>query len=308
VKKVSIIVPVYNEEKQISTCVESLLSVDYPKSLYEIIVVLDGCTDSTYEVLKKFETKIKIIVLEKNHGPSEARNIGAKKSKGEIILFTDSDCTADKNWIKETVRAFKMINIECIAGKTNNNFKCDTFFEKYLYTSKSILFDFHFYKDDKIDVIDKAMPACNLSFKKDIFLKIGGFKKEYLFGEDDEICIRLLDSGYHIGYAPNALVINSCNKHISSFNYFLKKRIKYGIGWAWIAMNYPKKMRKSKLVLGSIFNLCYHTAFWLSHSIEKKELSILGFSVLNFIEDILSLVGIIIEYSRIGFKSGKFLK
>src|SRR5699024_5812042 len=89
--KYSIIVPVYNGENFISERLKSLLS--YPQENYEIIVVDDGSSDKTLEVLENIkETSEKLVVIsQENSGPSGARNTGLNNARGEFILFADAD-------------------------------------------------------------------------------------------------------------------------------------------------------------------------------------------------------------------------
>ncbi len=96
--KISIIIPAYNAERYIKYCLESLINQTY-KNL-EIIVVNDGSTDSTAEIIKEYQKKDDRIVLvnTKNHGVSHARNIGIERATGEYIGFVDSD-----DWIEQTM-------------------------------------------------------------------------------------------------------------------------------------------------------------------------------------------------------------
>ncbi len=102
---VSIIIPAFNEEKTIVDCLESLSKQTYPS--YEIIVVDDGSTDKTFEVLSKFQYPISNIQYkirrQKHVGPGIARNFGAKHARGEILLFIDADMTFDKDFIKNLI-------------------------------------------------------------------------------------------------------------------------------------------------------------------------------------------------------------
>jgi glycosyltransferase involved in cell wall biosynthesis len=111
--KVSVIVPVYNGEKIISECLNSLKRQDF-REKYETIVVDDGSTDNTAKIVKKIKG---VVLLKQNHkGPAVARNFGAKKSRGEILLFTDADCIVEKDWIKQMIEPFKKNEIIGIQG------------------------------------------------------------------------------------------------------------------------------------------------------------------------------------------------
>ena len=89
---ISIVVPVYNVEKYLKECINSLLEQDF-RGQYEIICVNDGSTDSSLQVLKEYEKSNEKIVLinQKNKGLSAARNTGLKNAKGKYVMFIDSD-------------------------------------------------------------------------------------------------------------------------------------------------------------------------------------------------------------------------
>ena len=94
---VSIIIPCYNSQQFIRRAINSVLKQSYRN--FEIIAVNDGSKDSTSSILDEFKKKIKIIHI-KNSGPSVARNIGIRKSKGELISFLDSDDYWHKDKLK----------------------------------------------------------------------------------------------------------------------------------------------------------------------------------------------------------------
>src|SRR3990170_6768744 len=99
-KFVSVIIPVFNEEKTISECIKSLKNQSYKQM--EIIVVDDDSSDSTRNIIKGFPD---IKLLTQGHkGPGQARNLGAAKAKGEILVFVDADMTFDKNFITDLVK------------------------------------------------------------------------------------------------------------------------------------------------------------------------------------------------------------
>ena len=106
-KKVSIIVPVYNVEKYISECITSLIEQTYEN--IEIIIINDGSTDKTKEICQELKEKDEriIFITKHNSGVSDTRNIGISKSTGDYIVFVDSDDYIDKHYIEEMVKGMK---------------------------------------------------------------------------------------------------------------------------------------------------------------------------------------------------------
>ena len=99
-KLISAIIPAYNEEDTIKSCLETLKRQSY--SSIEIIVVDDGSSDSTRKIIEDFSS---IKLLTQNHkGPGPARNLGASVAKGEILVFVDADMTFDKNFIRDLIK------------------------------------------------------------------------------------------------------------------------------------------------------------------------------------------------------------
>lgn len=105
--KLSVVIPVYNEEKQILDCLESLGNQTY--SEFEIIVIDDGSTDKTLDYVnnlsrvtkKTTDNKMNLSVLRQDHlGTGAARNLGAEKAKGSILVFVDADMTFKKNFLE----------------------------------------------------------------------------------------------------------------------------------------------------------------------------------------------------------------
>ncbi len=95
---VSAIIPIYNEEKVIADCLESLKKQSWQN--LEIIIVDDGSTDKSSQIVKAFG----VTMLKQNHrGPGPARNLGAKRAKGQVLVFVDADMTFEKNFVKNLV-------------------------------------------------------------------------------------------------------------------------------------------------------------------------------------------------------------
>lgn len=100
--KFSIIIPVYNVEKYIKKCLDSVFNQSFKD--YEVIVVNDGTKDNSMDIVKEYDVKI---INQKNQGLSVARNTGVSKAKGEYLLFLDSDDYIEKDLLKELNKSLK---------------------------------------------------------------------------------------------------------------------------------------------------------------------------------------------------------
>src|SRR3972149_6804264 len=114
--KLSVIIPTYNEKKSVGECLGSLAGQTYPD--FEIILVDDGSTDKTLDILAGLREKIpNLRIFEQLHkGPGTARNLGAKKASGEILVFVDADMAFEKNFLKNLVRPI-------VSGNANGLFQ-----------------------------------------------------------------------------------------------------------------------------------------------------------------------------------------
>ena len=133
--KFSIIIPAYNAENSIQKSIDSILNQTYNN--YEIIVVNDGSTDNTINLIEK-NSKIKII-NQKNLGVSSARNTGIENAKGDFIAFIDADDYIEKNYLEEFNNIIEKYNPDLIICGINesNNSKIFKSFFKNAYLRKS---------------------------------------------------------------------------------------------------------------------------------------------------------------------------
>jgi cellulose synthase/poly-beta-1,6-N-acetylglucosamine synthase-like glycosyltransferase len=112
---VSIIVAVHNEEKIIREKIENALSLNYPGEKLEIIVVSDFSTDSTEQIVSRFETKgVRLISLKQRKGKDYAQREGVKQAKGEILVFTDAAAFLEQNAVLNMVKNFADSKVGCV--------------------------------------------------------------------------------------------------------------------------------------------------------------------------------------------------
>ena len=118
--KYSFIVPVYNTEKYLKRCLDSLVSQTYRN--FEIIIVNDGSTDKSGEIILKFQNEYKniIVINQKNEGNSVAKNIGVKNSCGQYILFVDSDDYVETDLLKIIDEQIEKVDVLKYQAMTEN--------------------------------------------------------------------------------------------------------------------------------------------------------------------------------------------
>ena len=115
---ISLIIPVYNEEKIISEKIENTISVDYPKDKREILIVSDASNDRTQEIVKRYEKEgVELFELENRQGKAGALNRGLQKARNEIVVFSDASIILEQNALRKIVGKFANPKIGCISGE-----------------------------------------------------------------------------------------------------------------------------------------------------------------------------------------------
>jgi len=238
-KNISIIVPVYNRNKEIITLLDSLLCIDYPKEFYEIIVIDNNSIDGTKEVIKNYPVKL----LEENDIQSSyaARNKGIKNAKYGILAFIDSDCIADEDWLKEGIKPIIGGKADIVGGNV------EFFFSEKKTAAELYDSITNMQIEDNIRERNVAKTA-NLFAKKEIFNKIGLFPDYVKSGGDVQWTNKATRKSFSLVYAPKAVV-----KHPArSLKNLIKKQHSIGKGM----MHILTQEGKSKLkILFTIFRL-----------------------------------------------------
>lgn len=196
--KLSVIVPTRNRRKLLKECLNCLLNQDFPKDDYEIIVVDDGSSDKTKELLETISQNIKYYRQE-TKGPAAARNVGVKNSTGNLIAFLDDDCLIERNWVDQMIEYHKRLDDTMgVAGKFN-------------VIEKNIVSEFCMSLEDRASMDDvryfKPSLINNTSFKKQVFTKVM-FDESFhdAAGEDVQFNYRLYKENFKVLFAPNIVV------------------------------------------------------------------------------------------------------
>jgi len=229
--KASVIVPAHNASETIEACLKALLHQTVPRSDYEIIVIDDGATDRTREVIEGYATVR--LFSQPNRGPAAARNLGVSQAKGELVLFTDADCVPMNNWIEALTEPFADPEIAGAKGTYRTGQKeLMARFVQIEYESKYDKMS----KDRYIDFVDTYSAA----YRKAIFANNRGFDPLFPIasGEDVEFSYRLAREGHKMVFVPGAVVYH---RHVDSVWRYWRR--KYHVGY-WRVMMYRKHPQK----------------------------------------------------------------
>jgi len=194
---VSVIVCSYNGGQTLGACLDSLGKLNYPN--YEIILIDDGSTDDTAYIAAQFPTVR--YVHQSNHGLSHARNTGASAAKGEVLVYTDSDCMADTDWLYYLIGTLTSGDYAGVGGP-NVSPPAQNWVQACVAAAPGgpshVLLT---------DTIAEHIPGCNMGFYRWAFDRIGGFDVEYhKAGDDVDFCWRLQQAGGVIAFSPTAIV------------------------------------------------------------------------------------------------------
>ena len=207
----SVVVICHNEEEFIEECLGSIASQDYNSSLYEVLIIENGSTDKTQEVVKSFikDYPNMNLIVSDVCGIAANRNIGISEAKYKYVAFIDADCTAEIGWLSSLVNGFqeesKKNNRIAAIGGPNILPKKANFFRKALsisvsnYWGNSGSLQGAIFKSTRIIV--EHIPTLNVLYDKEKVLEIGGFDEDNgNSGEDLDLSHRLRWNGYFLIY------------------------------------------------------------------------------------------------------------
>ena len=260
--KISIIIPTKNEQKNISSCLKSCTSQDYPS--LEIIVIDNYSTDRTLDIAQKFTQNLYL----KGSERSAQRNFGATVAKGNFLLFIDADMTLEKDLVTSCIKT--AINNKLKALIIPENPKGKGFWANCIALERKCYFG-----DDTLE-----SPRF---FEKDLFLAIGGYDQNLIAAEDWDITERIKQSG---------LIIGRTNKYLNhheknSFWELIRKKYYYAQNISSYAKKQPKTFIKQ-------MNLIFRPALLRNWKLLLKHPQYaLGILILKVTQSISGVIGII---------------
>ncbi len=189
----SFIIPIYNRPEELRELLYSFTQQDECETPYEIIVVEDGSTIPSEEVVKSFDLPIRYIT-QQNTGPGGARNRGADAAKGEWVIFLDSDAVLPNHYMVSLEQALRNSNCDLWGGP-------DRAREDFTITQKAIDYSMTSFLTTggirgKKGSVDKFYPRTfNMGIRRSLFVQLEGFRRGMRYGEDLDLSMRALEVG-----------------------------------------------------------------------------------------------------------------
>lgn len=229
---ISVIIPTYNRRQFLPDLMDCLKKQDFPSDQFEIIIVDDGSTDGTWELLRSWEAQHLCVCVRQDHqGPGAARNLGATISRGRILAFSDSDCLPESGWLRAFAGEYAEFGHPpaSTVGGIIENLAQGSWLRMFQARRGTDHIANHHPSPLYLD-------TANASILKSAFLAVGGFHPAFTWSEDVDLGFRLRGAGIVLTTTPKAIVW-----HIGprSLKEYLKRSYKIGYAKGRLALLFP---------------------------------------------------------------------
>jgi len=232
-------IPAKNEEKTIAKCLDSLVASDYPKEKMDIMVVVDGSTDRTIEIAKRYSPLVRVIEHEPQTCKAAALNKSFHLAEGDVIGIYDSDCIVEPDCISHIAKRFEDPKIAGVGGTlaSHNN-------KSFLTKAMSLETTLISFVQHLISRSGRSpmFLGKNMFIRKNILLEAGGLD-EFTFSEDTSLSISLWKKGHKIVFEPKAI---TRHEEPANFQSFVKQRKRWTRGLV--------RVRKKSLKMSELFS------------------------------------------------------
>jgi GT2 family glycosyltransferase len=225
---ISVVVCTYNGGRTLADCLGGLQGLDYPD--YEVIVVEDGSRDASADIAARFHCRL---IRTANCGLSSARNTGWQQATGDIVAYIDDDAFPDPHWLRYLAQNFQRSSHVAIGGP-NLPPPADRLVAQCI--AKAPGGPTHVLLTDDLA---EHIPGCNMAFRRKCLEQLGGFDPQFrVAGDDVDICWRIQERGWSIGFSPAAMV---WHHRRSSIRAYWKQQKGYGKAEALLERKWPEK-------------------------------------------------------------------
>jgi cellulose synthase/poly-beta-1,6-N-acetylglucosamine synthase-like glycosyltransferase len=230
--RVAIIVPCFNEEKTLAGSLASLLALDYPKALLEIIIVDDGSRDATLAIANEFRSDSRIRVFHKeNGGKHSAMNLGLEHTDAELVGCLDADSIVAPDALLKIIPVFD--NPKVAAVTPGIQVKRPTTMLQHMQNVEYRLSIFNRFILAALGAVF-ITPGPFSIFRSGVIRELGGWRYAHST-EDMEMALRLQEAGHLIANAPGAIVHTSTPPTLRAL---FRQRVRWTYGWLRNAVDY----------------------------------------------------------------------
>ncbi|MCH7994234.1 MAG: glycosyltransferase family 2 protein [Planctomycetes bacterium] len=218
----SVIVCVYNRGEQVQACLDSLLAME--RHDFEFVLVNDGSTDDTAQRLEDFRTEhpdraVTVVHNRRNLGTAGARNVGLVAAAGDLVFFTDSDCTVSPGWLGELLHCFDDPTIAAAAGPILTPPPTNLAERAYAESSRTRATKWH----------QRDVAGGSMGFRREIALALRFDEALTHYCDEDELAWRLREEDHRFAFAPRATVVHH---HPLTLRSYLRMGFRQGMGSA----------------------------------------------------------------------------
>lgn len=233
--RVSVVICSRNGARTLSDCLGALQNLVYPN--YEVIVVDDGSTDRTAAIASEYPCRV---ISTENRGLSSARNTGWQAASGEIVAYIDDDAFPDAHWLNYLVATFLNSGNATHAGVGGPNIAPASDGAVAECVARSPGGPTHVLLSDRVA---EHIPGCNMAFLKSCLKAIGGFDPQFrVAGDDVDLCWRLQQQGWTLGFNPGAVVWHHRRNSIRGY---WRQQKGYGRAEALLERKWPEKYNEA---------------------------------------------------------------
>lgn len=217
--KLSIIIPVYNRPDELDELLSSLCNQTYYHQDYEIIVIEDGSTLSSEQIVNRYGYTLRNLryIEIPNGGPSKARNIGAREARGEYLIILDSDVVLPEKYIEEVIRGLERTDADAFGGPDAAAPHFTPMQHAISYAMTSI-FTTGGIRGGSAKAMERFKPRTfNMGVRRQLFERLGGFSEDMRYGEDIDFSLRMLKAGAKVELLPEAFVYHKRRVNLEQF-------------------------------------------------------------------------------------------
>ena len=225
---ISVVIPAYDAATTMAECLDALNNQSLSRDDYDVIVVDDGSTDGTADIAGRCGARV---LKQANSGAASARNTGIAEASGDIILFTDSDCSPAPDWMQEMLAPFADPQIVGVKGVYRT--RQTSLAARFIQIEYEDRYDWAL-RYQYVDFVDTYAAA----YRRDVIVAAGGFDTSLRWLHDQELSFRLAAMGCKMVFNPHAAVYHH---HPDSWRKYAWRKYRIGYWKTRVLSLYPDK-------------------------------------------------------------------